>query len=85
MYEGENMPMNHKGKRLKLAMTLVIAVITVIIAYPQQPSEEKLPDCKCIYSQTKQYGIIKNGNCVVTKCKRKEPQKAPEKQKTSEK
>jgi hypothetical protein len=73
------MLMSHNGKNLKLAMALVLAVITVMIVYPQQLPEEKLPDCKCVYPNTKEYGIIKDGNCVVTKCKRKAPEKKPEK------
>jgi hypothetical protein len=72
---GENMLMNHNGTKLTVAMALALTVIAVMIVYPQQLPEEKLPDCKCVYPNTKQYGIIKNGNCIVTKCKRKAPEK----------
>ncbi len=72
------MLVNRNGKKLILAMALFFAVAAAVIVYSQQ-SPEKSPDCKCVYPNTKEYGVIKNGKCVVTKCKRKAPEKTSEK------
>ncbi len=56
-----------------LAPALVVAALMTV--YPQQKPDEKLPTCDCYFPNSKEYGVKKDGKCVVTKCQKKTPEK----------
>jgi hypothetical protein len=55
----------------------VISVIALIVLiglgyYLWHLSSSKKPECDCIFSKTREYGVIKDGECVVVDCKPKQ-------------
>ena len=65
-------------KRVLMIVALAFVVVAVMIAYSQQKPDEKLPVCECWFPNKKEYGVKKDGKCVVTKCQKKTPEKMPE-------
>jgi len=68
-------------RRLRLVtMALVLALAALVTVYPQQkPNKptpgEKLSVCDCYFPNSKEYGVKKDGKCIVTKCQKKTPEK----------
>jgi hypothetical protein len=67
-----------------MVLVLAIAVAALMTVYPQQKpdekptkqkADEKLPVCDCYFPNSKEYGVKKDGKCVVTKCQKKTPEK----------
>jgi hypothetical protein len=67
-----------------MALVLMLAVAALITVYSQQKPggkptkqkpDEELPKCDCYLPHSKEYGVRKNSNCIVTKCQEKTPEK----------
>jgi hypothetical protein len=59
----------HRGKVLA-AIGLAMLLVVLMAAYTQSNNKKLTPSCDCIYAPTHDYGVIKNGQCVPTKCMR---------------
>jgi len=69
-----------------LVLTLTVAALMTVYSQQKpdgkptkQKSDEKLPKCDCYLPNSKEYGVRKGDNCIVTKCQKKTPEKTPEK------
>ena len=64
------------NKQTLLIVGLTLASILTIYAQ-KKPDAQKKSDaitavCDCYYPNTKEYGVKKDGTCVVAKCRRKD-------------
>jgi flagellar basal body-associated protein FliL len=58
----------------KKSKTLISVLVLIMLAaagfYAWRVSSQK-PECNCVFPNTKEYGVIKDDECVVTDCKLK--------------
>lgn len=56
-------------RRLKLIISVVAVVVLMVVGYYVWHFSSEKPQCNCVFSQTREYGVIKDGECVVVDCK----------------
>lgn len=59
-----------KTAKVILLSFVLIAAIALGVYLLTRPVEK--PFCNCVFPNTGEYGVKKNGECVVTDCKRKD-------------
>lgn len=61
---------HQRGKVLGVAVFVMLLLALMAAAYTQSNDKKSAPNCECVYAPTHEYGVIKNGECVPTKCMR---------------
>lgn len=57
------------ARTLKAVASVIALIVLVGLGYYFWRASSKKPECDCIFSKTREYGVIKDGECVVVDCK----------------
>ena len=59
-------------RRQRLIISVVALIVLIGLGYFVWRTSSEKPECNCVFTQTRDYGVIKGDECVVVACKPKQ-------------